>query len=83
MKNYVQPGNTITLTAPYAVTRAYIQTPKLESGRVLLPKSAPWLSELEAELLAFPSGRHDDQVDSIVHALAYEFPEKGPDVIWL
>jgi predicted phage terminase large subunit-like protein len=57
--------------------RAHIQTPKFESGRVWLPKSAVWLSALEAELLAFPAGRHDDQVDSIVQALAYEQVEKG------
>lgn len=64
--------------------RANIQTPKFESGRVLLPETAPWLSELEAELLAFPAGRHDDQVDSIVQALAYERVEKGGvDIIYL
>lgn len=57
--------------------RANIQTPKFESGRVWLPETAPWLSELEAELLAFPAGRHDDQVDSIVQALAYEHVERG------
>ena len=64
--------------------RANIQTPKFESGRVLLPETAPWLSEFEAELLAFPAGRHDDQVDSIVQALAYEHVEKGGvDYIYL
>lgn len=57
--------------------RANIQTPKFESGRVWLPETAPWLSELEAELLAFPVGRHDDQVDSIIQALAYEQVERG------
>lgn len=53
-------------------TRAHFQTPKFQSGRVLFPSSAPWLSDLETELLAFPAGRHDDQVDSIVQALGYE-----------
>jgi predicted phage terminase large subunit-like protein len=36
--------------------RASIQTAKFESGRVLFPKSALWLSELQADLLAFPEG---------------------------
>jgi len=27
--------------------RAHIQTPKFQSSRVLFPRSAPWLSELE------------------------------------
>lgn len=57
--------------------RAHIETPKFESGRVWLPQSAPWLSTFVAELLAFPAGRHDDQVDSVVHALAYKQRGKG------
>lgn len=64
------------------VTRAHIQTPKFEAHRVLFPQSAPWLSELESELLAFPSGRHDDQVDSITQALAYDVPI-GPSVVYI
>jgi predicted phage terminase large subunit-like protein len=54
--------------------RASVQTDKFESGRVLFPKFAPWLSELQAELLAFPARRHDDQVDSVVQMLGYEIP---------
>lgn len=54
--------------------RASIQTAKFESGRVLFPRRAPWLAKFEAELLAFPSGRHDDQVDSMTQALGYDIP---------
>ena len=50
-----------------------IQSAKFENGQVLLPKEAPWLPDLEAELFAFPRGRHDDQVDSISQALGHEF----------
>ncbi|MEP5760916.1 MAG: phage terminase large subunit [Litoreibacter sp.] len=63
-------------------TRAHIQSPRFEGRRVFFPDTASWLSELEAELLAFPSGRHDDQVDSITQALAYDVPT-GPDVVWI
>jgi hypothetical protein len=35
----------------------------------MLPESAPWLADLEAELFAFPGGKHDDQCDSISQAL--------------
>ena len=31
---------------------------------MFLPESAPWLKDFQNELLAFPNGRHDDQVDS-------------------
>jgi phage terminase large subunit-like protein len=54
--------------------RMAIQAGKFENGQVFFPKEAPWLAELEAELFAFPSGRHDDQVDSISQALGYESP---------
>lgn len=35
----------------------------VESGRVLLPKKAPWLEEFLSELLGFPAAAHDDMVD--------------------
>lgn len=35
-----------------------------------IPKAAPWLKEYEDELLSFPNGKHDDQVDSTVQFLA-------------
>jgi phage terminase large subunit-like protein len=30
-----------------------------------LPRHASWRQALEAELLSFPAGRHDDQVDAL------------------
>jgi predicted phage terminase large subunit-like protein len=50
--------------------RASQQTVKFEQGRVFLPKEAPWLKDYEDELLSFPNGKHDDQVDSTVQFLA-------------
>jgi len=55
------------------VTRLYTQTAKFEAGLVHFPKNAPYMADLLAELLAFPHGKHDDQVDSITQALAYKF----------
>jgi predicted phage terminase large subunit-like protein len=52
-------------------TRMSIQSAKFESGQVFLPNAASWLDALETELLSFPSGRYDDQIDSISQALAY------------
>jgi phage terminase large subunit-like protein len=45
---------------------------KFESGQVFFPNDAPWLSDLETELFAFPNSRHDDQVDSISQALSHQ-----------
>jgi predicted phage terminase large subunit-like protein len=38
---------------------------RMELGGLYCPADAPWLSELKAELLAFPDGKHDDQVDAL------------------
>jgi predicted phage terminase large subunit-like protein len=54
------------------VTRLYVQAAKFEAGRVYFPRSAPYLADLEAELLSFPQGKHDDQVDSLTQALAFK-----------
>ena len=51
------------------ISRAEQQTPKFEQGRIRLPKEAPWLAQYEKELLDFPYGKHDDQVDSTVQLL--------------
>jgi len=57
--------------------RMAVQLEKFKSGAVLLPRQAPWLATFEAELFAFPYSRHDDQIDALSQALAYE-PAKDP-----
>jgi phage terminase large subunit-like protein len=51
-----------------------LRTQKMTHGGYW-PNEAPSLPDLEAEVFAFPNARHDDQVDSISQALAYEMPE--------
>ena len=51
------------------LSRMAVASAKFEAGQVLLPRDAPWLAEFEAELFAFPGGRHDDQCDSVSQAL--------------
>ena len=53
------------------LARAQAVTPLVEAGRVFLPESPPWLSDFLDELAAFPSGVHDDIVDSTTQALNY------------
>ncbi len=52
------------------VMRMHAESPTIENGFVFLPESAPWLADTLSEFLAFPKGRHDDQVDSTAQALA-------------
>lgn len=53
------------------IVRLEAQTAVVEAGRVLLPESAPWLGDFLLELLAFPHGRYDDQVDSFSQFLTW------------
>jgi predicted phage terminase large subunit-like protein len=51
--------------------RMLAQSPTFERGDVLLPREAQWLAPYLQELLAFPTARHDDQVDSTAQALEW------------
>ena len=46
-------------------TRLLAVTPMIEGGRIAIPQDAPWLAEFRRELMLFPNGKHDDQVDSL------------------
>ena len=50
------------------VTRAYDAAPHIESGYVLIPMSAPWLSDLMTEMESFSAAmthKHDDICDVV------------------
>lgn len=50
------------------VARAYAAAALMEAGRLWLPKDAGFVDEWLAEMLAFPTGRHDDMVDCTSYA---------------
>lgn len=51
------------------LSRGYDAAPFIESGNVLLPIDAPWLSDFLAEASSFPGGAHDDQLDPMFDAV--------------
>ena len=53
------------------IERLSVQSSRIEAGDVRLPQSAPWLDAFNAEILAFPYGRHDDQVDALSQLMAW------------
>lgn len=61
------------------VDRMAAQSAKIEGGHVLFPQQADWLDNLLLELLGFPFGRHDDQVDSISQFLKWATVFKDRD----
>ena len=52
-------------------TRLLSVTPLIESGGIAIPENAPWLAEFQREISLFPSGKHDDQVDSMTQFLRW------------
>ena len=70
------------------LTRAAQHSATFEAGQIHFPSSAPWLDDLLLELMQFPGGRHDDQVDSISQFLNWQIHQdveyaKRLEVHWL
>ena len=53
------------------ITRALIGSIWIENGKIFFPKRISWLNELESELISFPHGSHDDQVDALAYAAGF------------
>lgn len=53
---------------------------RMSMGMFFVPESAPWLADLIGELLAFPAGKNDDQVDplSLIGRMLEEMQGKQP-----
>ena len=52
------------------VTRAMDVVPQIQAGNVMLPESAPWLSDLLSEATSFPNATHDDILDPLMDAIS-------------
>jgi len=50
-------------------SRALPLSAKMESGIVYYPNDSVWYSDLEKEMLQFPAGEHDDQVDALAYGI--------------
>jgi predicted phage terminase large subunit-like protein len=57
-----------------------------EKGQVSFPENAPWLADLERELMGFPGSKHDDQVDSVSQYINWVHERSGGtfsyDMMW-
>jgi predicted phage terminase large subunit-like protein len=52
-------------------TRMVGESMAIEGGRVLVPREASWLADFRHEVVHFPNGKHDDQVDSMSQFLLW------------
>ena len=60
--------------------RMMAQSARIEAGHVFLPREADWLDTFLLELLAFPRGKYDDQVDSVSQALKWQANRRFLDI---
>jgi predicted phage terminase large subunit-like protein len=63
------------------IMRMAAQTAPIEAGAVHLPVNAPWLDDFKKEVLSFPKGKHDDQIDALSQALQRAFAPKPPTAV--
>lgn len=54
---------------------------RMQAGKVHFPKSAPWVTTLKNELLKFPGGKNDDQVDALAWAIRLILMKSPPKVM--
>jgi hypothetical protein len=54
------------------IVDAHAILPMIEGGRVSVLKNCPGLAEFRDEVIAFPDGKYNDQVDSMVQLLRVE-----------
>lgn len=62
--------------------RADFVTPIWEAGDVLLPDPSeePWVEAFISEVLKFPRGKHDDQVDPMTQVLRWFSAQREPNI---
>lgn len=51
---------------------------RMQLGKVYFDKNAPYFTELMKEMLHFPAGKHDDQIDSLAWAVRLTLSRAAP-----
>ncbi len=63
-------------------SRALPASARMDAGSIYFRANAPWLADFEEELLQFPNGAHDDQVDCLSYAVSELINRRGVK-IWV
>lgn len=65
------------------IERAHDVTPYLAVNPIMLPEDAEWVPAYLAEMLSFPRGAHDDQVDPTIDAIKELLAGPAPMDMWV
>lgn len=53
---------------------------RMQLGKVYFPEKAEWLHDCRQEMLTFPAGKHDDQVDALAWAVRLTLARSAPQL---
>ena len=53
---------------------------RMQLGKVWFPETAPWMDALRQELLRFPTGKHDDQIDALAWLVRLVLSHSAPQL---
>lgn len=51
---------------------------RMQAGKVYFDEKAPWYDDLRKELMRFPAGKHDDQIDALAWAVRLSLLRQAP-----
>ena len=61
--------------------RAHPLRGRMQLGKVYFPEQAEWKHDCVQELLTFPAGKHDDQVDAIAWCVRLTLTRSAPTIV--
>jgi predicted phage terminase large subunit-like protein len=74
------PGIVLVTPLGGKVSRAHAASAYYQAGNVYYPENAPWVEEVIAEHVGFPTAAHDDDVDAGSQAILYWEGNDGNDL---
>lgn len=74
----VYPSFEVLVPLTDKMVRASPARGRMQAGKIYFDKNAHWYRELQKELLHFPAGKHDDQVDALAWAVRLTLTRSAP-----
>lgn len=74
----IYPAYEMLLPLTDKMVRANPLKGRMQLGKVYFPKHAPWAATQQTEMLRFPAGKHDDQVDSLAWCVRLTLTKSAP-----
>lgn len=74
----IYPAYELLIPLTDKMVRANPLKGRMQIGKVYFPKNASWFATQQQEMLRFPAGKHDDQVDSLSWCVRLTLTKSAP-----